>query len=286
MNIIHNIWKNARIACFSDMSDYYSQSLQKKNRNFFCYSKFDCPSIKFHELLECDYVVMAGMFASESYLESPGKKMVDRLVENGAKLIILGLGSERYTTRERSVLSKYYENIRPELIVTRDEKTYDAYKNCADILPGLDCAFWVKNTFDPRGFFKKKYNVHAFNRSIEPSELALEKIDVVRPWHMQWRVKLNNLKENYLISDTPFDYLTVYANANRVYTDLVHATIASLQYGTPVRYYYVDERSNAFDSVKSLVKNDDEFMHVDEIALEQQKLAIEEEIAKKIRCYE
>ncbi len=40
-----------------------------------------------------------------------------------------------------------------------------------------------------------------------------------------------------MIFDTPYDYLTVYANARMVYTDLVHTTIVYLMYETQVKYW-------------------------------------------------
>lgn len=271
MNIINQVWEKPTIICLSDMSDWYAEKMRQRQRSLFCRPTIKYGSGKIYKYFEVDYLVMAGMFASELYLDSPGRKMVDEMVQKGAKLILLGLGSEKYTQEEKYKLSCYYEKIKPELIVTRDKKTYEAYKNCAEVISGLDCALWVKNSFDPRGASKEKYNVHSFNRSPEPENINDGGMDVVRAFHMQWYTQLNNLKENYFISDTPYDYLTLYANANHVYTDLVHATIPALQYGVPVKYFYVDQRSNAFDSLNGLKIDKNGFMTVDENHLEQQK---------------
>lgn len=268
-SIINSLWKNPKIACMSDMSEWYGERLVKRcsswNRGI------DLISGKMYEYLEADYIVMSGMFASEIYLESPGRKMVDELIYGGAKLILLGMGSGTYSEKERKALAVYYEKIAPELIITRDRKTYEMYKDYAECISGLDCAFWVKDCFDPRGFSKRKYDVHTFNRSKEPYIEKTDSLEIIRPWHMQWSTSLDDIKENYILSDTPYDYLTIYGNANRVYTDLVHATIPSLQYGVPVKYYYVDERSNAFYSVRSLNIDEQGFMFVDELDLERQK---------------
>ena len=231
LNIINSLWNHPQVACISDMSDWYSNSLLQRNTSRFRKPRIDVSSAKMYEYMEADYIVMSGMFASEVYLQSPGRTMVDTLVRNGAKLILLGLGSEKYSEQERTALSRYYETTRPALIITRDQKTYESYKDCAESISGLDCAFWIKDSFDPRGFSKKRYNVYTFNRSREPEIDDRDGLDVVRPWHMQWFSSLNRFGEGYLMSDTPYDYLTVYANANRVFTDLVHATIPSLQIG-------------------------------------------------------
>ena len=215
-NIINKLWDHPQVACVSDMSDWYSEELVQRHTSRFRRPKLTVNSAKVYEHLEADYLVMSGMFASEVYLKSQGRTMVDTLVRNGAKLILLGLGSEKYSEQERTALSRYYEAIRPELIITRDQKTYEAYKDCAESISGLDCAFWVKDSFDPRGFSKKRYNVYTFNRSAEPAIDDRDGLDIVRPWHMQWYASPNKLGDGYLLSDTPYDYLSVYANANRV----------------------------------------------------------------------
>lgn len=283
MNIINKIWNHPKVACISDMSDWYSDDIIRKNTSRFRKPKLTVNSAKMYEYLEADYFVMSGMFASERYLESPGRTMVDTLVNKGAKLILLGVGSEKYSEQERDALSKYYEEIRPELIIARDHKTYEAYKNCAEAISGLDCAFWIKDSFDPRGFSKKLYNVYTFNRSQEPQIDDHDGLEIIRPWHMQWFTSLDRLGEDYLLSDTPYDYLTVYANANRVYTDLVHATIPSLQYGVPVKYYYIDSRSNSFASVENIKTDELGFMTVDEKDLSTQKDNLIKKIKDKLR---
>lgn len=283
MNIINKLWDHPKVACISDMSDWYATYVIRKYTSRFHRPKLNVNSAKMYEYLEADYFVMSGMFASERYLESPGRTMVDTLVSKGTKLILLGVGSEKYSEQERDALSRYYEKIRPELIITRDQKTYEAYKDCAEAISGLDCAFWIKDSFDPRGFVKESYNVYTFNRSVEPIIDDRDGLEIVRPWHMQWFTTLDRLREGYLLSDTPYDYLTVYANANRVYTDLVHATIPSLQYGVPVKYYYIDSRSNSFASVENLKIDELGFMTVDESDLSTQKDNLMDKIKIKLR---
>ena len=282
LNLIRSMWSNAKIACVSDMSDFYAKNMQTRKKRYFKQYVLKSKSIKFSDYYESDYIVLAGMFASKKFLSSPGREMVDCFVNNGAKLVFLGLGSEHYTIEEKDALSRYFDEVKPYFVMTRDEITYEAYKNVTNTISGLDCAFWVKNSFDPRGFKKQKYSIHSFNRSNEPNDLNDDSIDVVRPYHMQWYTRLEDLKDSYLISDTPYDYLSLYANANKVYTDLVHATILSLQYAVPVKYYYIDKRSSAFRSVTGLVEDRDGFMHVDEDTLEQQKKALENNILSNL----
>ena len=280
-NIINKIFDNPQVACFSGMSDFYANSLISRKKFPLRKNKFKNNSAKISDYLEADYVVMAGMFATEEHLNSIERQMVDAIVEAGAKLVLIGLGGIKYDSREREALARYYEDIKPALIVSRDEPTYRAYKDIAPSICGIDCAFWTKNSFNPINFSKKKYNVHTFNYTKEP-EITDDGTDVVKAWHMQWNTTLDNLKENYFMSDTPYDYLTLYANADRVYTDLVHAVIPSLQYGTPVKYYYFDKRSTAFSVLEGLKTDVDGFMTISEIDQETQKDRIITEIKKII----
>ena len=85
-----------------------------------------------------------------------------------------------------------------------------------------------------------------------------------------------------MISDSPFDYITWYANAEKVYTDLVHATIISLLYGTPVKYYQIDSRKDAFESLSYITTDDQGFMRLDIEKLEEEKKAIEQYILMRL----
>ena len=87
-------------------------------------------------------------------------------------------------------------------------------------------------------------------------------------------------KDNILISDTPYDYLTAYANAHRVYTDLVHASIISIMYGVPVKYWYVDKRSMVFDVLDGLERDEEGWMSLTADKLEKDKNKVYEESRK------
>lgn len=84
------------------------------------------------------------------------------------------------------------------------------------------------------------------------------------------------------VSDSPFEYLTLYANADKVYTDMVHATIPSLVYETPVKYYQIDDRRNAFESLDYIYTDEFGFMTIDKRLLIIEKRQIEDYVLKKI----
>lgn len=286
MQLIKNIFDNVQIACVSDMTHYYVHYSKNREKNFLGKNKYDISKHRINAVYEnfnADYIILAGMFASETYLHSPGRIMVDFLVEHGAKLIFLGFGGEKYDERECSSISSYLKSIKPALVVTRDNTTYETYKDCCKCIRGIDCAFWIREVFNPMGFGKRDYSVIAFNRLTDKPKIELDQSEkIVRPWHMQFQYSDKVMEDDILISDTPYDYLTVYANARKVYTDLVHATIISLMYETPVKYWYFDKRSTAFDVFPELKKDSDGFMLLAHTDLCNTQRRIEKEIIQNI----
>ena len=273
MGLIKNIFPEANIACCSNMSEYYCLD-KVKNLQM---------SDMFYKYFDCDYFILAGMMATEGHLASREADMVRYFRSRGAKIIYLGLGSGLYSEQERNAFSAYLENIKPELVMTRDKYTFDIYKNIVSCIEGIDCAFWVRDCFNPKGFAKKHYNIISFNRSKEPTEIALryKNQEILRLWHMQYSIKEKNISPNTIVSDSPYDYLTLYANASEVCTDLVHATIVSLMYEIPVKYWYVDRRIEAIDELRNLKKQDG-WLHIDNDSLEKQKKEIVNEITKTL----
>lgn len=169
--------------------------------------------------------------------------------------------------------------------MTRDDVTYKNLSDIGSVIKGIDSAFWVKDVYNPRCATistENKYDVISYNRSKEPIELS-EKDNAVRPFHMLWQFSSDKFMENIFISDTPYDYLTLYANANRVYTDLVHGTIAGLQYGKYIRFDRVDNRGFAIDALDNLKEDNDGMLYILEEDLEKQKRSVEEKLYALLR---
>lgn len=263
----------------SAMTDFYIKNapLRRKFNISFRNRKIEQNSFKMCNYINADYVILPGMVGTEEYLKAPSKKMVDILISKGCKVIFLGLGCNKYDIKESDALKRYYDQIKPALITTRDNETYERFKNVAPCIKAIDCAFWGIDFFDPRGFSDVCYDVITFNRIPEPIELRSLQENVVRPCHMQYGYRREDYHEGILISDTPYDYMTMYANARRVYTDLVHATIISLMYGTPVRYWRTDKRFQAFYALNELTEKEG-WLSVDEKSLQKQKRDVERQI--------
>ena len=283
MELTKRMFPNAQIACISGMSNYYIRmvketfherirDIKKDFRNIKRkQEKAELPVGQMDDYLDADYVILPGMMATCGFLDAKERQMVDNLRARGCKLIFLGLGGFDYEGEEVYRFSNYLEETKPEFVVTRDIATYDNYKNVANCINGIDCAFWTKDVFNPAGFQNSIYDVVTFNRTEEPEIFSTWTNPVIRPYHMQFSYTKDEYRKDIMLSDTPYDYLTVYANANRVYTDLVHATIVSLMYGTPVKFWYVDKRSQAIYSLENLRTDSEKFMTINEADLEEQK---------------
>lgn len=281
--LLKKIFPQSSIACISEMTTLYATSSpcvgnMEVSDNDILERCFDP-----NGFFDADYLVFPGMFACKGFVDDcKAKRMASMMKNNGTKIVFLGMGGEKYDEEEIFACSKYFETLKPELIITRDNTTYENYRNVAECMKGIDCAFWVSDMYNPRGFAKEKYDVVSFNRSKEPEIFKNWELPIIRPWHRQFTYKKNYFSEGRMISDTAFDYLTIYANANRVYTDLVHATIPALIYGVPVKYWYIDQRSLAFGAVDNL-NNENGWLSVKPEFLEKQKEKIVSETLRRLK---
>lgn len=279
MQLLQEIFPGCRLINVSNQNRGYTEMVCKREKKENPYEQ-DMETFRMFEYYSGDYFVMSGMFISDEFLKTPWSNEIIELAKRGVKVILLGMGQALYSKEETENFKRYIDKIQPELFVSRDDVTYENFRDCCPAMKGLDCAFWIKDVYDPRGAADKIYNVVTYNRSPEPEELR--QIDnVVRAYHMGWYLKPKHLKDNLLISDIPYDYLTLYANAHRVYTDLVHASIAALQYERHVRFERVDKRGYAIDALEKTHTDKEGFLYISEKDLEMQKQNIVKE-AKNI----
>lgn len=273
--LFHNLKKDEeyRCCCISSMSEYYAQNAPIRSRKSILLNRSIPVSnddiFKFQDL-KADYLVIPGMIGNIEFLNAPSRKKIDKLVRDGIKLVLLGLGCYEFTEKEFHLFGEWIKEVKPVLIISRDKDTYNAFKDMAPCVNGIDCAFWSINSFDPRGFSTNKYDIITYNRSLEPLCYANLTENIVRPMHMQYTYRREDFKKNLFISDSPYDYLSLYANGNKVYTDLVHATVVSLMYGVPVNFTPVDKRKNVIEAIDNL-KNNNGWLSVAEKDLNEQK---------------
>lgn len=275
MELLKQLFPGQQIINFSHMNFmylYFNQN-QREDLNK-CYDM--------SKGLEADYAVLAGMFATEGFSNKDwiSYQIFKNLSERGIKLIFVGIGGETYSEKETDAFKRTLEELKPVLVTTRDNQAYEEYKSLCPCISSIDCAFWLCDAYNP--FLKerrKKYNIVTYNRSPEPKCFEGKKeengVEIVRPFHFPFSLvkKQIEIKDNFFVSDSPYDYLTLYANANKVYTDMVHAAIPSLVYDTPVKFKGVDRRALVFDTVKSKYQVEGFWRcNIDNLKIEKQRI--------------
>jgi hypothetical protein len=294
MEMLKQAFPEADVAMISNMPQYFiDESLKNIQPKSICERFFSKKTNEKHistdlayffdRDFDADYLVMAGMFATEEFLAAGSRQVMERIVDRGCKLIFIGLGGWDYSAKEVSAFSEFLTDKKLEGFISRDSVAFNAYKNCVNqAYPGIDCAFFMSDAYSPKGFACTPYDVVAFNRTKEPEQIEGVSDNVIRPWHFQSTYDVNiHAQKNTMLSDSPYDYLTVYANAQRVYTDLVHASITSLMYGIPVKYFHDSKRSNVFEAVGAKC-NDEGFLVLDRDILAEKKSSMINNLRKII----
>lgn len=270
--IINTIFPGEQIINVSRMNTYY---IDKTISHIFDKT---CPPQKIGKHLQMwNYVgedakclVLSGLLVADLSLVENGDFMRN-IRKRGIPIIFLGLGQAYYTKDETENFLRFLSEIEPFLIVSRDKAVYENFKNYFYTIDGIDSAFWCKDGYDPSSCSSvKKYDMVSYNRTPEPTDLQTVN-EIVRAYHFQYGFRKKHIKDNLLISDSPYDYMTMYACCENVYTDLVHATIISLQYGKHVRFDRTDNRGLAVDALDELKKDEKGMLYIDSKDLENQK---------------
>ncbi|MEI6701941.1 MAG: polysaccharide pyruvyl transferase family protein [Deltaproteobacteria bacterium] len=210
--------------------------------------------------LKADIFALGGMFATEEFVETGAAKYwIAPLFKKNKSMrsVFIGLGGEKYTKEEVDKFASFLPVMRVLGIITRDDKAHDFYKQkLSPCFRGIDCAFFVSEAYSPVGFAVEPYDVMAFSRMAKPPSFEKWNKKIVRAEHMFYHTTCPDDFRDYFISDSPYDYLTLYANCSEVHTDLVHATIIALMYGKRVKYYDASKRALAFDAVGATIDKD------------------------------
>ena len=212
------------------------------------------------EAIKADYVVFSGALLNEKWLKICC--FLEKLLKtnNDIKIIINGGGGSSYTEREIEIVRDYLNKINLYAFISRDEKAFKIYKGIAEhSFNGIDCAFFVNDYFNPPNLDLPSYITLTFDKIREP-KLNNEKRTIIRTHHWCWsesgflkkvHYKGSFNKKNTLISDLPQDYLTIYSNTEKTYSDRVHACVPTLAFGKPAKLYTDSLRALLFDKVNA-----------------------------------
>ena len=200
--------------------------------------------------IKADYVVFSGAILTIGFFNM-FETIFNNLKKRDTKIIFYGCGGSNYSNLEVEYVRKKIEEIKPYALITRDSVAFRCYKDLAEhSFNGIDCAFFINDYFTPAKLEMPKYCVFTFDRQPEP-EIEVKDRLIVRTHHSHYcdPPKSYFEKQNTLISNLPEDYLNLYANAEAVYSDRVHACVVALSYGTPCKLYHKTPRALLFDRI-------------------------------------
>ena len=275
---------NAQIAFASEMPRWFFRrgnrtSLQKRFGRFLKpkpLKETSKPSVMDKALdmaavTQCDLVVFAGMAMCEEFVKVNGPSVLE-LARLGVAVLLLGTGALTYSSDERRLFGDFLRELYPIGFISRDDKSHDIFADfVTEAHKGIDCAFFVPEAYSPFPLLLPSYIVSAFDSMSEP-DLLLNGRRLIRAHHDCWGPSFKDYiqTDSTLISYIPYDYLTLYANAEEVHSDRVHACIAALAYGRKARLYHPTPRGSLFHAVDATGIRD-ELIQLEMQSLEKKK---------------
>lgn len=199
---------------------------------------------------DCDLLVFSGMAMCEEFIRVNGPTVL-ALSSRRVPVLLLGTGAEYYSREEQKLFGEFLSQLRPLGFISRDDRSYEMFGSfVTNAFKGIDCAFFLPEAYKPLPLSLPSYTVVTFDLVPEPP-LGLNGRTIIRAHHSCWGPSPENYltTENTLISDIPHDYLTLYANAEELHSDRVHACAATLAYGRRARLYSSTPRASMFDAV-------------------------------------
>lgn len=220
-------------------------------------------TINIAEMVDVDIAVLPGCVLSKPTMRKY-RPTLQKLRNHDVPIVILGGGGETYSPEEVSYVKSVLKEVGVEVLVSRDETTYDIYSgNINNSYSGIDCSLFLNDWYVPPTS-EEDFHISTFDKIQEPKINSGER--VIRPNHAPFDepfhtvlkdkfkkilgIKKNLFEdENSFISDRPKDYLFLYSNAQKTLSDRVHACLPTLIYGNEAQFFFEIERANLFDSI-------------------------------------
>lgn len=256
------------------------------DRSYKTISTLDVMSIP--KLVELDYLVIPGCVLTVPFFTIYGSLLKEK-VNQGCKLIFLGVSGNFYTDYEKKVVSQFLQELNPLAIITRDSVAYESYSKFAKYsYNGIDNVFFVNRLNIPKiKTNPEKYVVinleepkHEKIKKQLAEELSASGKKIIYSNHKPYPYSKisKNVKEGVIISDYPLDYLIMYKNASAVYSDRVHACIPTLSFGNKATLFSDSPRKALFKNagIEKVDGNSMDISHLNE--LQQQQICFLKEI--------
>jgi polysaccharide pyruvyl transferase WcaK-like protein len=248
--IIRKVIPNAEILYSGDPTNnwyfYASQNDYQYSKNSFNVSAF----------MDVDLIVWGGMILTEECFLAAGE-VFRNLSENNIPILFIGAGADKYDEEEAVKIDEYMASLKRVEVITRDDDTYNLIYGKKGVnnrlYRGIDCAFFLPDYYEAPKLNLPRFDVESFDYIDTPMNINHLSKMVIKTHHDCWgKLPLNFVNEpNTVVSDMPYDYLTLYANADTTYTERVHACIATLSYGNKAQLYSDTHRASLFSRMSN-----------------------------------
>lgn len=220
-------------------------------------------------IIKADYFIFGGSLLDLRFFNSH-RRLINDLIKNNSKLILLGVGgSDKFNSEEVESIRKFLKKLNIFMLITRDSETYSNYSDLSEYsYKGIDSGFFLNDYIQPPEISYREYTICTFDKIPIPNLKITGPI--IKLHHDNWKFSSNSLFSTWdikkyiwdilhnqsniinksdFISEHPDDYLTFYANANKVYSDRIHACVAALAFGNSAQLYTNSDRSMLFERV-------------------------------------
>lgn len=204
------------------------------------------------------------------------KEIFDNLTKKNIGIAFISSGAAEYTLEETDYVKDFLSDYRVEFIMTRDEKTYELYKNMnIKVFNGLCTSMFLNDEVKSIPIIKdENYNVFNFSKLSEPIIYKVnDKFLIKKRYLKKFQNSLDGLKiirtnnsmfsrfkkflfdrDNVYYSDLPYGYISILKNANLVFSDRVHTCACALIMGSKAMYVKsskrsMDGRNNLFNRI-------------------------------------
>lgn len=238
---------------------FFGNQIDKNTLDKF-YHRFVGPSDRFSMLksLDPEYFVFPGCLLTVPFFRQYEEYM-EKLSDSGTKIIFLGAGSNSYSEFETEYIQNVLKRIEPYGFISRDKLAYDKYGHLAEhSLEGIDNAFFVDRlNLDDVRLDLSEYSVLTFDKygSKSTERQVQSRLDTRTittshtPLPEKRSFRSKKPESGDFVSTSANDYLLLYANADQVHADRVHACVPALAYDNECRLYKEQLRSGIFENV-------------------------------------
>lgn len=120
------------------------------------------------QLDKVDFIVLQGPMLTVDF-RALWEPTFRALRARGTRIILLGAAMFRFTDEEVEINRAFLKEIEPSILVTRDNPTYDAFKDlCEHAYAGIDSAFFTPYTYRPFDLALPDYVAVTYDRFPEP----------------------------------------------------------------------------------------------------------------------